>query len=376
MDFFNRLKRIIGKHSTVAKVYFAVLTVLLTVCVALGLAAYEVPYGTGENSGAEKAPYEQKIVKVDETKEETTPEEQTEEPAYETPEPDDYEITETGTASQAQSDGKVERIPAGEPSETESQTFVPTAEPIKTPVPTPTPSPTPVPTPTPEPTPVVTLKWKDIPEQVDFGVTYIEDHTMCKGTSRVVSEGEYGIKTTVWEFTLVDGVEQSRRIVAIKDTKTPVNKVVAVGTIDSFTDNQGRVVGMAYKIDGDATAYGNSVKYGNQIYYGKELGGLTTRWGVIAVDPTVIPLGTKVYVQGVNGVNDYGYAIAGDIGGAIKGKRIDLWMENRDIIKIWGVRDVTIYILADQTVDVFELRGEDSRWIPPAKYKYTYPDAQ
>ena len=146
-----------------------------------------------------------------------------------------------------------------------------------------------------------------------------------------------------------------------------------MGTIDSFVDNKGRLQGFSKKIDGDATAYGNSVKYGNGIYYGQLLGGLTTRWGVIAIDPTVIDPGTKVYVKGLNGVNDYGYAIAGDIGGAIKGTRIDLWMDNREIIKIWGVRDVTIYILADQSVDVFELRGDD-KWIPPAKYNYVDPE--
>ncbi len=48
-------------------------------------------------------------------------------------------------------------------------------------------------------------------------------------------------------------------------------------------------------------------------------------------------------------------------------------MDNREIIKIWGIRDVEIYILADQTVDVFELRGDD-KWIPPAKYNYVDPE--
>lgn len=60
---------------------------------------------------------------------------------------------------------------------------------------------------------------------------------------------------------------------------------------------------------------------------------------VIAVDPNVIKLGTKVWVEG------YGVAVAGDIGGAIKGKKIDVFMKTRDIAYEWGRKNVTIKIL-------------------------------
>lgn len=60
---------------------------------------------------------------------------------------------------------------------------------------------------------------------------------------------------------------------------------------------------------------------------------------VVAVDPSVIPLGTKLYVEG------YGYAVAGDTGGAIKGKRIDLFMASRDDALHWGRRTVKVRIL-------------------------------
>lgn len=59
---------------------------------------------------------------------------------------------------------------------------------------------------------------------------------------------------------------------------------------------------------------------------------------VIAVDPNVIPLGSKVYVEG------YGYAVAGDTGGAIKGNKVDLFMQNKSDALSWGRRNVTIYI--------------------------------
>lgn len=60
---------------------------------------------------------------------------------------------------------------------------------------------------------------------------------------------------------------------------------------------------------------------------------------VIAVDPSVIPLGTRVYVEG------YGYATAQDTGGAIKGKKIDVFIPARQDALDWGVRSVKVTIL-------------------------------
>jgi len=60
---------------------------------------------------------------------------------------------------------------------------------------------------------------------------------------------------------------------------------------------------------------------------------------VIAVDPSVIPLGSRVWVEG------YGEAIAGDTGGAIKGNIIDLFMEHKQDALNWGRQTVTIKIL-------------------------------
>ncbi|WP_301107924.1 3D domain-containing protein [Sporosarcina sp.] len=60
---------------------------------------------------------------------------------------------------------------------------------------------------------------------------------------------------------------------------------------------------------------------------------------VIAVDPSIIKLGTKVHVEG------YGYAIAGDIGSAIKGNKIDVFIPNKTRAYQWGRKNVTIKIL-------------------------------
>ena len=66
---------------------------------------------------------------------------------------------------------------------------------------------------------------------------------------------------------------------------------------------------------------------------------------VIAVDPNVISLGTKVYIEGLNGAKDYGYAIAADTGSAIKDLKIDLYMETHEKAYQWGRKQVKIYVI-------------------------------
>jgi 3D (Asp-Asp-Asp) domain-containing protein len=73
--------------------------------------------------------------------------------------------------------------------------------------------------------------------------------------------------------------------------------------------------------------------------YGITASGMRAGYGVVAVDPRVIPLRTRLYVPG------YGYAIAGDTGGAIKGNRIDLGFATYAEAIRWGRRPVEVYIL-------------------------------
>lgn len=71
---------------------------------------------------------------------------------------------------------------------------------------------------------------------------------------------------------------------------------------------------------------------------GHTASGAYTRMGTIAVDPRVIPLGTRLYVPG------YGWGQAQDTGGAIRGNVIDLWMPSNRHCFAWGVRTVDILV--------------------------------
>lgn len=84
-----------------------------------------------------------------------------------------------------------------------------------------------------------------------------------------------------------------------------------------------------YRLEVDAVAYHLP---------GSTASGLQVRKGVVAVDPRVIPLGTRLFVPG------YGRGIAADVGVAIKGRIIDLWMPSDNAARSWGRKTVTITV--------------------------------
>jgi len=57
---------------------------------------------------------------------------------------------------------------------------------------------------------------------------------------------------------------------------------------------------------------------------------------VVAVDPNVVPLGTRLYIEG------YGWAVAADTGKAIKGRRLDVWLPTKESCLQWGRRKVRV----------------------------------
>jgi len=85
----------------------------------------------------------------------------------------------------------------------------------------------------------------------------------------------------------------------------------------------------AYRLKVDAVAYSLP---------GSTALGVPVRKGVVAVDPKLIPLGTKLHVPG------YGPGLAADVGYAIKGKVIDLWFPSMARARQWGRRTVMITV--------------------------------
>jgi 3D (Asp-Asp-Asp) domain-containing protein len=103
--------------------------------------------------------------------------------------------------------------------------------------------------------------------------------------------------------------------------------VIAVG--GGSASGQPGTHGVSYRLKVDAVAYHLP---------GRTALGIPVRKGVVAVDPRLIPLGTRLHVPG------YGPGLAADVGTAIKGRIIDLWMPSTAAARHWGRRTVTITV--------------------------------
>ena len=127
-----------------------------------------------------------------------------------------------------------------------------------------------------------------------------------------------------YEITYIDGVESERKEISRETVTAAVDKVILNGTKISFNGKSysRKLVVKAYSYTGG----------------GRTAMGTRARVGEIAVDPRVIPLGSKVYIEGV------GARIAEDTGGNIKGNTLDIYMNSVAECRKWGARTVTIYI--------------------------------
>ena len=105
---------------------------------------------------------------------------------------------------------------------------------------------------------------------------------------------------------------------------------------NTITTASGEVITYTKSLSVTATAY---------CLKGTTASGTQSRYGAIAVDPSVIPLGTRMYIVSDDGNWIYGYATAEDTGGAIKGNKIDLFYDSYDTCIQFGRRTCTVYIL-------------------------------
>lgn len=156
------------------------------------------------------------------------------------------------------------------------------------------------------------------------------DKTLHRGIIRVVQQGSQGLERRIWQVVLKNGKETEKRLLASNVIKQPVDRVVRVGVLQTVSRG-GYELRFSRAYDMVATAYtytGNNTRTG-----------VPPRVGTVAVDPSVIPLGSRLYIEG------YGYGRAMDVGSKIKGNRIDVFMETHSQALRWGRRTVKVYLL-------------------------------
>ena len=164
--------------------------------------------------------------------------------------------------------------------------------------------------------------------------------TLKPGQRKVVSRGWPAVKQVEERVVLWDDVVIEQSIMSVHTVRDGKPDVIVEGA--PMTWQQFASADRAAKLKGvytmEATAYTAWTATAHPT--GRTATGIEARYGVVAVDPRVIKLGTHVFVPG------YGFAIAADTGGAIIGNRIDLCMESVRDALIFGRRTVKVYVLA------------------------------
>lgn len=196
----------------------------------------------------------------------------------------------------------------------------------------------------------VTYAERTVTEEIAYGRDEIEDDSMYVGQEVVETEGVKGSQKVVYRDKLVDGVRKSSEVVSKKVTKKPVNEVVRVGTQVQAAVGSSGGAGTAVDHNGNTFSYSSVLVGSGTAYYGGGITatGMPAQVGVVAVDPDIIPYGTRLYIVSCDGQIVYGYCIAGDTGGfADDGSAIaDLYYDTYDECVQFGRRDICVYILS------------------------------
>lgn len=234
---------------------------------------------------------------------------------------------------------------------------------------------------------------------VPFEITYCEDPSMMIGTQAVISEGENGEMLCTADITYRNGVQVNRNVVKQILSKQATPRIISIGTADPLSDINFSEMNTVENEDdwyepvteetyeeettpeeipeeeepvieetpsepeigtstittpsGEVLTYTHTMVVEATAYTKTDAGcddwtstGTLARYGAIAVDPSVIPYGTRMYIVSNDGAYVYGIATAEDCGGAIGGARVDLYYDTKEECFAFGRRDCTIYFLA------------------------------
>lgn len=183
---------------------------------------------------------------------------------------------------------------------------------------------------------VVRIRQKTVVEQsaIPYPVQTTSDPRTPRGIVRVGAPGRLGIKERLWKVTYADGRAVARTAAGVRVVREPQPRIINVGT-QRLVASRGEFAGKEL-LHMVATAYSPYCCPGVDHITAT---GVHAGYGVVAVDPDVIPLGSRLYVEG------YGYALAGDTGSRIKGLRIDLGFDTKRQAIQFGRRPVRVYIV-------------------------------
>lgn len=192
--------------------------------------------------------------------------------------------------------------------------------------------------------------------EIPFETVYEQTDYLDAGVEVVLTQGVNGTKTCIEHLTFVNGEETERVLFSEEVTVAPVTQVVAVGTGSEKRKPGNPIIGDGVIITSEgkvlhfdsvgvfeATAYMTMPPYTGTT----TATGTTVHMGTVAVDPTVIPYGTKMFIVSCDGKFIYGEGTAEDCGPAIKNDRVDLFYFTFDECAQFGRRDCYVYFLTE-----------------------------
>lgn len=193
--------------------------------------------------------------------------------------------------------------------------------------------------------------------EIPFEISYVEDAYLQLGEEKIIVEGQAGLKLCSANVSYLNGKEAERRVIHEQIISEPVNQIVAVGTGEAEGKPADQVlIGDGYIVlpTGEVLTYTHTDEYKATAYTswyadmtGTTATGTKARVGAIAVDPRLIPYGTRMFIVTNDGEYVYGIATAEDCGGGVKGKHVDLFLDTVAECFEFGVRKITIYFLGD-----------------------------
>lgn len=204
----------------------------------------------------------------------------------------------------------------------------------------------------------VTYKQSTKTEEIAYDTVRKTSNDLEEGETKVKTEGKNGVKEITEKIKYIDGKKAETKIIDEKITKEPVDEVVLVGEeetsqtsaasfetkssgANTFTDSNGNKVAYSQVLTGSGTAYTAPAGAGTATGVKAYLGG-------VAVNPNIIPYGSKLYIVSTDGSFVYGYATAVDTGGALMDGSaiVDVFYPTYEECVNFGRRDVNIYVLS------------------------------
>jgi len=190
---------------------------------------------------------------------------------------------------------------------------------------------------------------------IPYETTYCYDPTLPEGVEQVLVAGITGQIQKTASVVYTNAQETSHTVLQENVVQQPVNQIVAVGTgkeLDPDSKMPAIGNGVIVTAEGEVLTYSRSAQFVATAYTHTDAGcnmttatGTTVRVGTVAVDPKVVPYGTRMFIVANDGSYIYGIGTAEDCGGAINGNRLDLYFPTDSECWAFGVKNATVYFL-------------------------------